>query len=86
MSKHTPGPWWNSDLEVGTVPMMMVKVAKVSGATYEEALANARLIASAPELLKVLEKMVEIWEVGGVDPYPIKEARAAIAKAEGALK
>jgi hypothetical protein len=53
--KHTPGKWWASGLEVGTAPMMDVKIARVSGANFDEAKANARLIAAAPELLEALK-------------------------------
>ena len=35
------------------------------------------------ELLAALKEMLEVWEHGGVDPYPIKQARAAIANVEG---
>ena len=58
-TQHTPGPWWHSGLEVGTVPMMMVKVAKVSGANHQEAQANARLIAAAPDLLEALKRVMD---------------------------
>lgn len=39
----------------------------------------------AHDLLSVLQKMLTNWELGGVDPYPIKEARAAINKAQSIL-
>lgn len=54
----------------------------------EEATANARLIAAAPDLLEALQEMVGIWE-GPRDraalafASAIVMARAAIAKAEG---
>lgn len=64
--KHTPGPWWNSGLEVGTAPMMLVKVAKVSGSNFEEAKANAQLIATVPELLEALIECLEgVKELNG---------------------
>lgn len=52
--KHTPGPWWNSGLEIGTAPMMAIKTTKADGASYEESKANARLIAAAPKMLEIL--------------------------------
>jgi len=55
MSKHTPGPWWFAGMEIGTVPNMDIKVARVSGANLEEARANGRLMAAAPKLLAALE-------------------------------
>jgi len=49
----------------------------------DEPLANARLIASAPDLLVALENLVADWErVHGPVPED-HEARAAIAKAKG---
>jgi hypothetical protein len=77
--QHTPGPWWCSGLEVGTVPMMMVKVANVSGANYQEAQANARLIAAAPELLEALQHLMVAH--GEQLDYAFQQAQEAIAKA-----
>lgn len=88
MSKHTPGPWWANGIEVGAGPLMQVKVAKAGGATYEEAKANAKLLAAAPDLLKALEPFVrysssnEVIRIE-VRTADIKTARAAIAKATG---
>lgn len=50
--------------------------------------ANAHLIAAAPELLEALMLCVEFIEIASIveapwDWEPIKEARAAITKAEG---
>lgn len=45
MSKHTKGEWWADKGELGVGPMMQTKIARVSGNSYEEALANARRIA-----------------------------------------
>ncbi len=47
---------------------------------------NDRLIAAAPDLLEALKKMLDVWEHGGLKPYPIDKARAAIAKATGETK
>lgn len=67
MSKHTPGPWWFAGMEIGTVPNMGIKVARVSGANVEEAKANGRLMSKAPELLDHLEAMFELAEAGEVN-------------------
>jgi len=49
-----------------------------------EPMANARLIASAPELLRALEWIVDDWErVTGRTLPDDHEAKAAIAKAKG---
>jgi hypothetical protein len=94
MSKHTPGPWevkpyaWQR----GNVSVFAPKFGRapygacvaytpcsdgVGGA--EGALANARLIAAAPELLEALKRLLTD------EDYPQAErvARAAIAKATG---
>jgi hypothetical protein len=91
-TSHTKGPWWDSGLEVGTVPMMDIKVARVSGATFDEAKANARLIAASPDLLEALREVLkhEEWHAASADEVTreardaIRKARAAIAKATGA--
>jgi len=46
----------------------------------QEAIANARLIAAAPDLLEALEKIVFDWDG---EPEDMIDARAAIAKAKG---
>lgn len=66
MLKHTPGPWWNDGLEVLNDPIGSVKVAKVSGANYEEAKANARLIAQTPRILTALRTLLKESEKSGV--------------------
>ena len=47
--------------------------------TNAETLANARLIAAAPDLLKALKDILAPYD----DPRDYKTARAAVAKAEG---
>ena len=54
--------------------------------TQEQRVADARLIAAAPDLLEELEDMVSLVEYLMNDSYDNKEtaeARAAIAKAKG---
>jgi hypothetical protein len=61
---------------------MEVKVAKVSGATYEEALANAKIIAAAPELLDALKDAeAEIACAARSNTHVLEKVRAIIAKA-----
>jgi len=48
----------------------------------EDQKANARLIAVAPELLRIVKTLLEGY--GGIIPFEVRfEAREAIAKAEG---
>ena len=56
----------------------------VRGATRKEAAANARLIAASPDLLVALEDLCAAYAAcNGKDHPAYKQARAAIAKAEG---
>lgn len=51
----------------------------------DEAEANARLIAAAPELLDVLTRLIHMAECNTTPgPNTLAQARAAIAKAQGA--
>lgn len=52
------------------------------GPNREEARANARLIAAAPDLLEALELMVNTHDDGGWPSSTLVIARAAIAKAK----
>jgi hypothetical protein len=62
------------------------RIAVVQG-DHDEAIANARLIAAAPEMLEALKAAVEAWETTGANfvsgPKWVIEARNIIAKAEG---
>lgn len=91
MSTHTPGPWVVSHDKKYDQQRISANDAPIA-VTKDEA--NARLIAAAPDLLDVARN------VGGIDDGWLKgahpellrkailqirdEARAAIAKAEGA--
>ena len=80
--EFTPGGWWASGLEVGTVPMMMVKVARVSGGDYTEAKANAQLISATPDLLDAVEGLLGEYDSDGLEANDaVIVAKAAIRKA-----
>jgi hypothetical protein len=104
MSKHTPGPWKADDkgkavfipLRAHHCEQLGIQVGFVSWEDDKEPLANARLIAAAPELLEALRVFVSCslpvsteiderghrWTEAYLDQaLPI--ARAAIAKATG---
>ena len=78
--QHTPGPWFYDDSLKSKI-MINAKRAAVAVVPYldEEAKANARLLAAAPELLDALQALV-----GAVsDPALVAQAQAAIRKAQG---
>lgn len=87
--KWTPGPWRaNSSWIEG--PKMALRIAAVDWPkrgcaphTKEEAEANARLIATAPDLYAALHKMLAAYDFGEhfPDDHPIVASRAALNKA-----
>lgn len=97
MSKHTSGPWFVSPTgqyvrEQG-IHGPNICDTNVSGAPLEECVANARLIAAAPDLLAACQRLaaayVQLWqdatdeEYGECTDSELVAARAAIAKATG---
>ena len=95
MSEHTPGPWvvcpiQKEDLlhsrKVGTGPEGWLGVAQAHGDTQEEADANARLIAAAPDLLEACRIALVYLESDADDQQEREDwaqIRVAIHKAEG---
>jgi hypothetical protein len=94
-AKHTPGPWkyiaWGQQISIDGIEEM--GIAKINtlgfndkGIPSRQDVANAALIAAAPELLAALEFCSDALntEAGGLYEAHIKQARAAIAKAKGA--
>lgn len=96
-SKHTPGPWIShGSPRIGTEShmgyciqagkMRGILIADLNPGTSSDRIsevceANARLIASAPELLEVCKAMLN--SVGADLDTAYESARAAIQKAEG---
>lgn len=92
--KHTPGPWKWVELEFcgkyhelqDQFGVVICDDGSASGEYSPEIDvngANARLIASAPELLEALEEVVQWLELGDHEGQMHSKARAAIAKAKG---
>lgn len=95
MSTHTPGPWEIADLAHGLIVRTeSLRKSKYGASRYAaiggfdrsdpqqfaEALANARLIAAAPDLLEALGLLLN--DVGRASSLPgAVLARAAIKKA-----
>lgn len=91
-TQHTPGPWkiktkpcapvWaDSGDKFWRIPVVGV----IYGATLEQELANARLIAAAPELLEACVALLEVAGDDWSDNYEAAKglALAAIQKAKG---
>lgn len=94
-TSHTPGPWkidryfpsrrpFGISQDLGNKPG---KAVTTSGGfarkSTDEAEANARLIAAAPDMLEALEYICEAEWDGINEPPWAERARAAIAKAKG---
>lgn len=90
MSKHTAGPWklcreehprgWIVDANDGQYTICIVR----DGTGEAQNIANARLIAAAPELLAVLQELREsadYWSEYDVPCGIVDRIDAAIAKA-----
>lgn len=84
-ARHTPGPWhaYQAADFGGTIGYDISGPAVIgNGFTYFNA-ADARLIAAAPELLRVVEMMLS-GDYGRFVQMDLAEAaRAALAKAKG---
>jgi hypothetical protein len=93
MSGHTPGPW--RVINDGVIGVQMGRwggFALPDSGTHDQdtALANARLIAAAPELLAALKMLAYDYALmcgdgmtDATQPKVLADATAAIAKAEG---
>jgi hypothetical protein len=87
--RHTPGPWKADDkgkavfipLRAHHCEQLGIQVGFVSWEDDKESLANARLIAAAPELLEAL-KRAHTW-LQGSEPGRAQYLGEVIAKAEG---
>lgn len=81
---HTPGPW---QFEAPYIHADSLKFLAVVSDRHSqdrpELVANARLIAAAPELLAALGNLLSFCEKAHYDCTVLSEARAAIAKATG---
>lgn len=89
MKEHTPGPWVDDgDCDVtDRNDDLIARTDATRAANDPTALADARLIAAAPDMEKALE-LFETWDNGvrdkGVSFRQVREAlRAALAKAKG---
>ena len=97
MSKPTPGPWSciveGNDafvMPAGGSPCVTLIKLRGAGTSYSESLANARLIAAAPDLLQTLRSCVSVLRAAHMHkltiPNLVAHAESVIVKAtrEGA--
>ena len=97
---HTPGPWIVEKTRIGrrgpiTLVMVVAEEGGMPGLIVNQGpieprdIANARLIAAAPDLLEALKSVVYVSADGkafgfhNLDTKTAQTAAAAIAKAEG---
>lgn len=86
---HTPGPW-----KVITTPYATgeryqivhgrrrpIAVTIAGERPHHKVMADAKLIAAAPELFTALEDAIEFMESVDPDSFTLRDARAALAKA-----
>lgn len=99
---HTPGPWQAGRSDMATIVDGYESKWIYAGDTYVavasgvmlgwgEVIANANLIAAAPDLLAALERIVNECRVycegsEDIDNYAVDQARQAIRKAKGELQ
>lgn len=93
MTDHTPTPWMFLDGNAGNYKVIAHQNADrhdiawtFHGVGEKEQIANARLIAAAPELLESLQNAVALWGHLSTDATQtvwVDQSRAAIAKATG---
>lgn len=95
MTKHTPGPWFVDGAKpwqiiLRTEKTNMLRIASANTQFTRTYAANARLMAAAPELLEALKNATSVLKAfaghvkDGIADVTLEQARAAIAKAEGA--
>lgn len=99
MTAHTPGPWktpfswasvglYHNNREIKTTHGVIAEMVALSKTNIsEETLkANARLIAKAPDLLRLVKELLELAE-SDVDPFSpdpaLAETRALLQEIEG---
>ena len=87
MSEHTPGPWEPKNTETAGVGICGCG-RLICVMTVDDDIANTRLIAAAPTMLKALREAKVAMEQSGIAdhlewPYTYKSVVDAIATAEG---
>ena len=89
-ARHTPGPWHaysGLGVDVVNADEGRIEVVELRSQPPDTRVANARLIAAAPDMLEVCEELLKAYNIDICDAIAYKPAvemaRAAIAKARG---
>ncbi len=87
---HTPGPWKTGPINYadvyaadGELVALVPKRFDENEEIFPETLANARLIAAAPDILRALKYVRNYAHVADLSEETMQSMDAAIAKAEG---
>lgn len=92
MNTHTPGPWkahtnnTSEYIDIDAGPQRICSILADTGDAECDAenIANAALIAAAPDMFEALQRMYDEYYTEGYDPQsPLGQAFAAIQKARG---
>lgn len=94
MAEHTPGPWNPGRSDMGTVvdnhlskwiyagdQYVAVASGRIAG-PWDEVMANARLIAAAPDLLAACKAMLPLCRCGGTGHLERRKYDAASGEME----
>ena len=82
--ERTPGPWHAYPIEDGSWAVVQVHRPPQSATPIALSVANANLIAAAPDLLLVLKNVLDFYEMAdALSPEIIEYAGAAIVRAQG---
>lgn len=93
-TSHTPGPWKiaddNDNRPTGCIcsavcDTQIIAAGRVNGYTIAEGMANARLIAAAPELLDACEKAGSVSE-GFITTATVNQLRTQLRIVQQAAK
>jgi hypothetical protein len=96
-AKHTPGPWFAVGYQVEIERENVADICTTNAHSFGQgglhndatAMANARLIAAAPDMLKMLEVARDCLEASnfeGEDDEVLAAIASVIASAKGELK
>lgn len=84
--KGTPGPWRDEGIYIGSVywPFQVAEVTNFFGHEEQDE-CNKKLIASSPDILSALQRLVEVYDSEDGKQWTTASKKAAIAKARAAI-